>query len=211
MESCCQRKACELDALRDKQRGVLRIVLAINAAMFLIEAAGGLVARSSALLADSLDMLGDAAVYATTLAVIHRGALARGRAALAKGLAMAALGGGVLVATILHLVATAPPRADGMGVVGGMALAANLVCLVLLTRHRADDLNMRSTWLCSRNDIIANVAVLAAALVVGLHGSRWPDVVVGFAIAALFLRSSFGVIVSAAREIQSARLADVGR
>jgi Co/Zn/Cd efflux system component len=207
VESCCQRKACELDALRDRQRGVLRIVLAINAVMFLVEAAGGLVARSSALLADSLDMLGDAAVYATTLAVLHRSPLARGRAALLKGLAMAALGGGVLVATVLHLVGTVPPRADGMGVVGGMALAANLVCLVLLTRHRADDLNMRSTWLCSRNDIIANLAVLAAALLVGLLGSRWPDILVGFGIAALFLRSSAGVIASAGREIRAARLA----
>jgi Co/Zn/Cd efflux system component len=116
---------------------------------------------------------------------------------------MGAFGFGVLVQAVIRLVAGATPAASTMGVIGSMALAANIACLLLLYGHRSDDLNLRSTWLCSRNDIIANVAVLAAAGMVALVESGWPDVLVGGLIALLFLRSAVGVVGDATRELRA--------
>ena len=202
VRDCCEAKAGELAALHGRQARVLMIVLAINATMFVVEAVGGLVARSTALLADSLDMLGDASVYALTLWVLHRGARWRARAALVKGVIMAAFGVGVLAQAAVQLAGGAVPVATTMSAIGAIALAANVACLLLLYRHRADDLNLRSTWLCSRNDIIANLGVLAAAGLVILLGTGWPDIVAGVLIALLFLRSAASVIADAVRELR---------
>jgi Co/Zn/Cd efflux system component len=154
MDDCCGAKTDALLVLRQRQGRVLQLVLALNAVMFFIEATAGVLAKSTALLADSLDMLGDAAVYALSLYVIHRGPVWRTRAALVKGLAMGAFGLGVLAQAIIRALAGGLPRAETMGLVGALALAANVTCLLLLYRHRTDDLNMRSTWMCSRNDIL---------------------------------------------------------
>lgn len=206
MDDCCEGKTSELQLLRTRQGRVLKWVLFINAVMFLVEGLAGLLADSSALLADSLDMFGDAAVYALTLYVIDRGARWRARAALVKGGLMALFGAGVLVKAGFNLLTEAEPQAPTMGGIGLLALVANVTCLALLYRHRSDDLNMRSTWLCSRNDIIANGFVILAAVLVSLTGRGVPDVVVGVLIAALFLKSAFGVLRASVAELKQLSL-----
>jgi cation diffusion facilitator family transporter len=197
MSDCCEGKSCEVAAMRASHGRVLWVVLAINAAMFGIEAYYGIVARSTALLADSLDMLGDALVYGFSLFVLHRSERWKARAALAKGAFMLLFGVGVLGEAAYKAFAATVPAAETMGIVGALALFANLVCFGLLYRFRADNLNMSSTWLCSRNDLVANAGVITAAGATYLLSSRWPDIVVGVAIAALFLRSAAGVLVQA--------------
>jgi Co/Zn/Cd efflux system component len=178
---------------------VLRVVLAINAAMFLVELAAGLLAHSTALLADSADMLGDAIVYGFSLYVIARGPAWQARAALLKGGIMAAFGASILVEVGTKLARGVTPTADLMAGVGLLALAANASVLFFLWRHRADDVNMRSVWLCSRNDVVANAGVLLAALGVALTGSAWPDIAIGLGIAGLFVTSAVEVIRAALR------------
>jgi cation diffusion facilitator family transporter len=194
MDACCESKEQELTALRGRQRGVLTVVLFINAFLFVVEAAAGLLAHSTALLADSVDMLGDSLVYGFSLYVLWRSAVWKARAALLKGAIMALFGLGVLLEVIYKMMSGIVPNAETMGVVGALVLLGNAFCFFLLYRHRSDDLNMRSTWLCSRNDIIANLAVLFAAAGVKAFSSGWPDIAVGLAIAALFLRSAFTVL-----------------
>lgn len=204
MDDCCNAKAHELKALSGRQRKILWIVLVINLAMFFIEGTAGLVARSTALLADSLDMAGDAFVYAISLYAIGRSVRWNASVSLVKGCVMAAFGIGVLVQAILRFQAGAPPVAELMGWAGGLALVANLTCAALLLRHRNDDINMRSTWLCSRNDVIANLGVLVAAALVGYTGALWPDLVVGVGIAALVLRSAASVLRESSGQLKAA-------
>lgn len=201
MDECCEGKAAELTDLRLRQGRVLTAVLAVNLGMFCVEFAAGLLSGSTALLADSLDMLGDAFVYGFSLWVLHRSLAWRARAALAKGAIMAVFGVVVLVEAGIRLRAGVPPLVPAMLVIGSLALAANTYCFSLLWRHRADDINLRSTWLCSRNDLIANSAVLVAALAVGWSGSIWPDFIVGVGIAALFLRTAASVLRESFREL----------
>lgn len=193
-DSCCEGKADELVGLRRQQARVLWIVLAVNAVLFVVEFTVGWISRSTALLGDSLDMLGDALVYAFSLWVLQRGATWRARASLSKGLVQLAFGLLVLGQAAWKLAGGHQVDAAAMGVMGAIALAGNGWCFYLLWTHRSDDLNMRSTWLCSRNDLIANVAVLCAAALVAASGSSWPDLIVGVAIAALFLRTAAQVI-----------------
>jgi len=197
MKDCCDAKAEELQKLRGSQSRVLWIVFAINLLMFAIEFGAGVWARSLALTADSLDMLGDATIYALSLYAIAKNPIWSVRAAFLKGSIMGLFGLGVLAGSIHRTLTSTLPQAEAMGAVSFLALVANLSCAMLLFRHRGDDINMRSTWLCSRNDVIANVGVLAAALGVAVTGSKWPDLVVGVAIAALVLKSSWSVIQEA--------------
>lgn len=194
MDQCCSDKACELTVLRARHAGVLWIVLGVNASMFIVELVAGLLGNSTALLADSLDMLGDASVYALSLFVLARSARWRAGAALVKGGFMLIFGLGVIGEVVWRIWHPVLPDAGTMGAVGTIAFAANLVCFTLLYRHRGDNLNMRSTWLCARNDVFANVAVLLAAGVSWFSTSRWPDLVVGSGIALLFLSSALSVI-----------------
>lgn len=194
MDSCCENKAGELAQLRASQSRVLYVVLAINAVMFCVEFTAGWIASSTALLGDSLDMFGDASVYALTLFVLDRSRRARAGAALFKGGFMLLFAVVVIADAIRKLVLQEIPAADWMGIVGTMALIANGICFAMLYRHRADDLNMRSTWLCSRNDLIANSSVIVAAVLVAVSGTLWPDIIVGLAIALLFLQSAWQVI-----------------
>ena len=202
MDTCCQDKACELEALRGRQSRILWAVLGINGGMFGVEMAIGLLAGSTALLADSLDMLGDALVYGFSLYVVGRSARWRAGAALMKGIIMAGFGLMVLAQTTYHLFSPEVPNFQLMGLTGTLALAANVTCLVLLTRHRNDDLNMRSTWLCSRNDIIANLGVLGAATAVFATGSIWPDLAVGLLITVVFMRTAVYVVRQAVPELR---------
>jgi cation diffusion facilitator family transporter len=202
MAACCEDKSCEVTALGERYGRVLWIVLAINAAMFLVEGAAGVLAYSTSLLADALDMLGDALVYGFSLFVLARSARWQAGAALAKGVFMLVFGLGVLGEAIYKVFHPIMPGAATMGTIGGLALAANLVCFFLLYRHRSDNLNMSSTWLCSRNDLVANVGVLLAAGGSYALASRWPDLVVGATIAGLFLASSLSVLRESIRELR---------
>lgn len=206
MDACCEAKEQELRTLRGKQKNVLTLVLVINAVLFVVEAGAGLLAHSTALLADSLDMFGDSLVYGFSLYVLWRSAEWKAMTAMIKGTIMAAFGFAVLAQGIYKLISGVLPSAETMGIVGTLVLVGNAVCFFLLFRHRSDDLNMRSTWLCSRNDIIANVSVLAAAAAVIIFSSHWPDVIVGVSIAALFLKSAFTVLHESFGELRILKL-----
>jgi len=207
MKHCCDDKAEALAQLRSRQSRVIKVVLAINAIMFAVELVAGLASRSTALLGDSLDMLGDALVYGATLYAFARGPVEKARTALLKGGVMALFAVGVLAEAIIKAARGAVPAAELMGGVGLLALAANFACLVILLRHREDDINMKSAWICSRNDIAANVAVVGAALTVGMVRSWWPDVLVGVGIAGLFLVSAFGIVTESLIALRAARSA----
>lgn len=203
MADCCNDKACEIDALRGRQSSTLKIVLVINAVMFIVELVTGLLGNSVSLVADSLDMLGDALVYAFSLYVVARSPAMKAKAALLKGAIMAAFGLFVLGQVIYRIVFPQLPVFEAIGAIGLLALAANSTCFFLLWRHRADDINMSSVWLCSRNDIIANISVLLAALGVWLTHSGWPDILVGLALALLFLRSALFILREAFKELRT--------
>ena len=197
MDACCA-----VIRIAEQQRRVFRIVLWINATMFLVEAVSGILSNSTALLADSVDMLGDAIIYGFSLYVVGRGSVWQGRAALMKGLIMAAFGVGVLVQVAFKVAHGLVPTAEVMGVVGVLVLAANAYCLLLLWRHRDDDINMRSSWVCSRNDVIGNAGVLLAAAGVTLTGSAWPDIVIGLLVAGVFCLSAILILRDVRREPQ---------
>jgi len=203
MADCCNDKACEIEALRTRQSSTLKIVLGINAAMFLVELTAGLLSGSVSLVADSLDMLGDALVYGFSIYVVARGARMKANAALFKGGIMAVFGLFVLGQAVYKIAFPQVPVFEAIGAIGLLALATNGICFALLWRHRTDDINMSSVWLCSRNDIIANVSVLFAAVGVWLSHSGWPDILVGLALAALFLRSALFVLRGAITELRS--------
>jgi cation diffusion facilitator family transporter len=203
MTNCCTNKSCEIEALRNRQSSTLKIVLAINALMFIVELVAGLISSSVSLVADSLDMLGDALVYGFSIYVVARGARMKALAALFKGGIMAVFGLFVLGQAIYKIIFPQVPMFEVIGVIGLLALAANSVCFLLLWRHRADDINMSSVWLCSRNDLIANVSVLFAAAAVWFTRASWPDIVVGLAIAVLFLRSALFVLRGAMAELRA--------
>jgi len=177
-------------------------VLYLNLAMFFIEAASGLLAESNALMADSLDMLGDATLYGFTLMVINMAAIWQVRAAILKGLVMVSFALGILVHCLFEFLNSAQPLAPVIGGVGFLALCVNLVCAWLLLKRRKDDLNMRSIWLCSRNDALANAGVLAAGGGVFLTGEAWPDLVVGIAIAGVVFKSSISILQEAQQELR---------
>jgi cation diffusion facilitator family transporter len=180
-------------ARRADIRRVLIIVLAINAAMFVLEFGAGLIAHSAALMADSMDMLGDALVYAVSLYALDRSLRWRAGAALFKGGFILLLGLGVIYQIVVKVLHGVPPSSALMLIFGALALLANLVCLRLLWSFRADNVNLSSTFECSRNDVIANTGVIAAAGGVALFNSPWPDIAVAVVIAFLFFRSAFRV------------------
>jgi Co/Zn/Cd efflux system component len=193
MKDCCEVRG----DIPERQRRVLQAVLCINAGMFLAEFVSGVLASSTALVADSADMLGDAIVYGFSLYVVARGAVWKARAALLKGVVMVTFGVGVLVQVVGKLLAGRVPSAEVMGGMGVLALVANGVCLALLWRRRTDDINLRSAWVCSLNDVAGNAGVLVAGAAVALTGSGWPDIGVGLLIAAMFGASAVSVIRSA--------------
>lgn len=194
MKHCCEDKQEELKLLRVKQFKVLKIVFFINFAMFFIEFINGLKSQSTALMGDSLDMLGDSFVYGFSLYVLNKTPALRIRAAQAKGIIMLLFGLFVLIQIIFKIISKDIPAYEIMGTVAVLALVANLACLILLYTHREDDINMRSTWLCSRNDIIANSGTIFAAVLVSYLNSAWPDIIIGTIIAGLFLHSSYDVL-----------------
>lgn len=193
----------EVDGRRDDPafRRVLWIALALNGFMFLVEIAASYVGRSMSLQADALDFFGDAWSYGISLAVLGMGLRVRATAALVKGAAMGLFGLWVIGSTAYHAAIGNLPAAEVMGPVGLLALAANVTVALLLFRYRDGDANVRSVWLCSRNDALANVAVLAAAGGVAVTGSGWPDIAVAAGIAFLALSAAVSVIRQARQEL----------
>jgi Co/Zn/Cd efflux system component len=199
MSGCCGQDA-KFDGLSSDYRRRLWAVIAINAVMFAVEMTAGAAAGSQALKADALDFAADAATYGLSLAVIGMSLRARALAALLKGASLSLMGLWVLATTAWQVLAVGVPRAEVMGVVGILALAANVGSVLILVRHKDGDANVRSVWLCSRNDAIGNVAVMLSALAVWASGTGWPDLVVAAAMAGLFLSSSSQILRQAIAE-----------
>jgi Co/Zn/Cd efflux system component len=196
---CCHAKGHDLEQMAHHSdiRRVLVVVLMLNALMFVLEFGAGLAARSASLMADSVDMLGDALVFGISLFALRRSLRWRSGAALIKGGFILLMGLGVLGEIAVKMLWDVPPVTGIMLLFGGMALVANLSCLALLWPYRRHDVNLASTFECARNDVVANLGVLAAAGLVMVTASAWPDVVVAVAIAFMFLRSSLRVIADA--------------
>lgn len=211
MAGCCHDDRCASNkALNDKRwRTVLWIALAINAAMFVTEIAAGVAAGSVALQADALDFLGDAANYAISLAVAGLALGWRARAALLKGMTLALFGFWVLGTTIRHIYFGALPSAHVMSLVGFLALLTNGGVALMLYRFRSGDANMRSVWICSRNDAIGNVAVMLAAAGVFGTGTAWPDLLVAAIMSGLALWGGAQIVTQALEEIREERLRSV--
>lgn len=193
MSDCCDH-GHELDELAQKQRKVLWAVLVINAIMFGVELVSGLRSRSLALTGDSLDMLGDAMAYGTSLYVLNRSDRAQARAAIFKS-GLMFLSAIVIFGRALYQIWHPDlPTPSVMGAIALLALIANIICLIALTRHRNDNLNLQSVWLCSRNDLINNTSVIVAAGLVALFSSPWPDVAVGILVTFIVARSAGRVL-----------------
>ena len=205
-DDCCSTKGQELEGLaaQTQQRRVLVIVLLVNAGMFVAEFGAGIIAGSAALMADASDMLGDALVYGVSLYAITRSDRWKARAAAFKGVLILILGLGIVVNISVKLTSGVPPSSTLMLIFGGIALVANVFCLSLLWQFRSKDVNMASTFECSRNDVISNVGVLIAAGAVAALASPWPDVVIGGLMAVIMLRSAVRVLSHAARESKRA-------
>jgi Co/Zn/Cd efflux system component len=204
-DCCCTPPPLNLDAHRGNaaaQSRVLWAVLAINAVMFLVEIGAGLAAGSASLQADGLDFLGDTANYAISLTVVGMPLRYRASAALAKGATMGLFGLWVIGTVIWHTVHGTLPSAFTMGAVGFAALAANAASFGLLWAYRGGDANMRSAWICTRNDVLGNLAVLLAALGVFGTGTGWPDVIVATIMAGLALQGANIVVQQSLRELR---------
>ena len=210
MSGCCHDDACTSGTLALNSpawRRALWIALIINAAMFLAEIGAGVAAGSASLQADALDFLGDAANYAIGLSVAGMVLTWRARAALAKGATLFALGLWVLGTTGAHAYLGTLPHAEVMGIVGVLALLTNGGIAAMLYRFRGGDANMRSVWICARNDAIGNLAVLLAAVGVFGTGTRWPDIIVAAIMAALALSGGYQIIRQALQELRGVALA----
>lgn len=203
MSASCNHAPAAFDGMSPAYKRRLWAVIAINAAMFIVEMSAGYMAQSQALKADALDFFGDALTYGISLAVIGSPLAVRANAALFKGVSLAALGLWVFGSTLFQLLYVGVPQAHVMGLVGLLALAANLASVFLLVAYKDGDANVRSVWLCSRNDAIGNVAVMFAALGVWGTATGWPDLVVAAAMATLFLSSAFQIVRQAIAEKRS--------
>ena len=186
-------------------RRILWVALVVNLAMFFIEVGAGFAAQSVSLLADSLDFLGDAGNYGISLFVLGMAIRWRARASLVKAASMGVFGLWVAITTVNHALAGTVPAAPVMGLVGALALAANFGVALLLYRWREGDSNMRSVWICTRNDAIGNVAVLVGAAGVFGSGTGWPDYVVAAIMSGLALIGAFQVTRHAVAELRQSR------
>lgn len=201
--NCCNNKSSELTELIKSQKKTLLAVLAINLVMFFVEFSYGLLSGSTALKADSLDMMGDALIYTFSIYVLDKGLKWKSYAALAKGAVMVIFGGYVLWDVGAKAMSDMLPHAHTMSLVAAVALVANLICLALLFKHRKDDVNLKSTWICSRNDIVSNSGVIIAGMMVTFTQSKWPDIIIGLIIAWVFFKSSIEVFKDAMKELHA--------
>lgn len=193
----------QFNGMSPAYRRALLLVIAINGVMFLVEMLAGFASGSQALKADALDFGGDTATYAISLAVLAAPIGVRARASLFKGASLAAIAGFILITTALRFFGGDTPEAQTMGMIGVIALLANVASVFILLRWRDGDSNVRSVWLCSRNDAIGNVGVIAAGGAVALSGSAWPDLIVAALLATLFLKSSAAIVSQATEELRA--------
>jgi cation diffusion facilitator family transporter len=198
---CCGHTAT-FDGLSADYKRRLWLVIAINAAMFAVEIGAGALAGSQALQADALDFLADSMTYGMSLAVIGLSAQTRATVALAKAASLTGMALWVLGSTAYHVLVLGVPHAEIMGAVGVLALAANLASVLILVRYKDGDANVRSVWLCSRNDAIGNVAIMLAAGAVWLTATKWPDLIVAALMAGLFLTSSAQILRQALHQMR---------
>ena len=211
--SCCREKP-KFDGLSPAFKRALWLVIAVNATMFLVEIIAGALAGSKALQADALDFLGDTVTYGLSLLVIGMPLRTRANTALLKGVSLGTMGAWVLGTTLHQVFFLGLPKAEVMGAVGFLALAANLGSVALLMRFKNGDANVRSVWLCSRNDAIGNIAVMLAAAAVWLTGTAWPDLVVAILMAGLFFWSSLQIVRQALqerRQIEPAQITETSK
>ncbi|MQX35231.1 cation transporter [Roseospira navarrensis] len=207
MSGCGCSHDTKFDGVSADYKRILLVVIAINAAMFLVEMTSGLYAQSMALKADALDFLGDSVTYAISLAVIGMSVRVRATAALFKGVSLGVMAAVILSASVYRTFVVAQPDEVVMSSVGLLAFTANLIAALLLMRYRDGDSNVRSVWLCSRNDAIGNLGVVGAGVLVGVTATPWPDLVVAVVLAALFLSSAVGIIRQALTEKREAACA----
>src|SRR5436190_24108824 len=205
MSADCCGHGTTFEGLSADYKRRLWLVIALNASMFLVEMAAGALAGSQALQADALDFLGDATTYGISLAVIGASIQIRARAAILKAFSLTAMALWVLGLTAYHVLVLGVPRAEVMGAIGFLALAANAASVLILMRYKDGDANVRSVWLCSRNDAIGNVAVLCAAGIVAFTHTRWADLAVAAVMASLFLSTAWQITRQARAELAPAR------
>jgi Co/Zn/Cd efflux system component len=202
---CCGSNV-KFEGLSADYKRRLWLVIAINASMFVVEMAAGALAGSNALQADALDFLGDTATYGISLAVIGATLRTRAWAAVGKALSLSVMALWVLGSTAYHVLVIGVPRAEIMGAIGILALGANVASVLALMKYKDGDANVRSVWLCSRNDAIGNVAVMLAALAVWGTATKWPDLIVAAMMAGLFLYSSLRILQQSVHEMREQRL-----
>jgi Co/Zn/Cd efflux system component len=200
--TCCDHD-CSTPQTDERYRRILWAALAVNVAMFLVEIVASIIAGSVSLRADAIDFLADATNYAVALAVVGLALRWRARAALLKGGVMGLFGLWVAASTVSHAITATVPRAELMGAIGLLALAANLAVAGSLYRYRAADSQAMSVWLCTRNDCVANIAVIIAGAGVWVSGGPWPDIAVAAVIASLGLSSAMRIIRQARAELRS--------
>lgn len=203
--SCCGHTP-KFEGLSADYKRRLWLVIAINGAMFFLELVAGALSGSQALQADALDFAADATTYGISLAVIGASIAVRARAALLKAASLTLMAIWVLGSTAYHVLVLGIPRAEIMGAVGVLALLANLASVLILVRYKDGDANVRSVWLCSRNDAIGNIAVMLAALGVWGTATKWPDILVAAIMAGLFLTSSFQILRQSTRELRTSKI-----
>jgi Co/Zn/Cd efflux system component len=203
MGNCCDN-ACTLDPLQERQRGTLRVVLGVNAVMFIVILLAALYGRSTALFSDSLDNLGDALTYGLSLYAVSKSNTTKAKVALFKGSLIFLAACAVIVQIIAKLITPTVPVFEVMGIFSLLGLAANSLCLYVLWRHRHEDVNMSSVWECSRNDIASNLSVFVAAGAVWWTGYGWPDILVAACLVLILIRSAIRVITSARAGVRNA-------
>lgn len=196
--NCCADK--KFDGVSERYKRILLVVIALNALMFGVEITGGIFSQSQALQADALDFLADSLTYGMSLLVIGRSMTLRSSVAIVKGVSLAAMGGWVLLSTIYRIFTEHTPEPFTMGWIAVCALGVNLLSVLLLLTYKDGDANVRSVWLCSRNDAIGNVAVMLAAVAVAYTQSGWPDLIVAFLMSGLFFNSSIQIIRQSIKE-----------
>jgi len=208
-DQCCASACGSETTLNDARwRRILWIALGLNAAMFAVESVAGFTADSRSLQADALDFLGDAANYAISLGVAGMALAWRARAALAKGVTILLFGLGILAAAVWGLVHGSNPQPLAMSAIGSLALLVNVTVALMLYRYRTGDANMRSVWICSRNDAINNLLVIGAGMLVLWTGSGLPDLVVALVMAMLGISGGWQIIRQAKRELKAPGSAD---
>lgn len=207
MSGCCEDKVFE--GISPGYKRALLAVIAINATMFVVEMWAGLTSGSQALKADALDFAGDTATYTLSLLVIGASIRTRAITSLIKSASLAAIALAILITTLLRFIEGGAPEAQTMSLIALLALAANVASVFILLKWRDGDSNVRSVWLCSRNDAIGNVAVILAGILVAATASPLPDLIVALLLAGIFLRSSFAITVQATSELRTERSCEI--